>query len=657
MLRIEGRLGPGAEALVLRARRSGEERELELVRAADEPEFAVTIEVTTLPATPETWDLVVVHGGGAPEERLAAAARTRAVGRVRGAEAVHRFTAFATRRGNLSLRIRTKRLAPHAEVTRVEVGADGFVIEGTHARASQLVATAGREAEVTVPVAAEGDRFRAEIPLTELTRQGTWALHVEAGGGRLRLGAHADGIAHKRAVFVYPRQQVDRLTFRPFFTAANNLSIRVGPVRAETAPPEEDDEDEPRAAPPTRLSLAQRLAAWRLRRSLARRRRAGDAASGSGRPRVHILLGHAFGLGGTIRTVINLATYLARDHDVELISVVRRRDVPAIPIPRGIALTVLDDQRGAAPAPPSVLVPPGEPFANMATLATDRRLARKLRALRSGVVLTTRPALSIAAARLLPRGAALVAQEHMSFGSYGDAVAGLQRDAYRSLDALAVLTDADLERFRGELGDAPARVVRIRNALPPLPGGGSSLEARVIVAAGRLVPQKGFDRLIPAYAPVAQRHPDWRLRIYGGGRPFRFHALRRLIFEHEVYNEVLLMGASERLGEELSRASLFVLSSRFEGLPMTIIEAMSKGLPVVAFDCPTGPREMVDDGVDGILVPEGDLAALGDAMRELIEDPAKRRRYGAAALEKARSYDIEVIGRQWAELLGDVVKR
>ncbi len=90
---------------------------------------------------------------------------------------------------------------------------------------------------------------------------------------------------------------------------------------------------------------------------------------------------------------------------------------------------------------------------------------------------------------------------------------------------------------------------------------------------------------------------------------------------------------------------------------MVIIEAMSKGLPVVAFDCPTGPREVVDDSVDGILVPEGDVEALGEAMAELIADPgaaAALRRGGAR--EGARSYDIEVIGRQWEELLAEVVR-
>jgi glycosyltransferase involved in cell wall biosynthesis len=90
---------------------------------------------------------------------------------------------------------------------------------------------------------------------------------------------------------------------------------------------------------------------------------------------------------------------------------------------------------------------------------------------------------------------------------------------------------------------------------------------------------------------------------------------------------------------------------------MVLIEAMSKGLPVVAFDCPRGPSEIISSGRDGILVPEGDISALSEGLLELVEDEDKRHRFGSAALEKARAYDIGVIGRQWDELFEEVVER
>ncbi|HEX8123540.1 MAG TPA: glycosyltransferase family 4 protein [Solirubrobacteraceae bacterium] len=667
-LRLEGRLAPGRRRVVARHRGSGTVIEVPSVRAGEDPEFEATLDVTALPPAASTWDLSAVGDDG-EEERLVAPPEDELppedeVAKARGAEAVYRWRPYATAKGNLSIELRTRPLAPHAEVERVTVGG-GAVTVATRGEGRIVAVSRATGAEV----AGDGTSVALARLAGDLEETEIWDLFLEAADrSRLRLGAHLDGIANKHDVFVFPAEEIAGRRVRPYYTSSNNLSIRSRPLDdgdegedstgGGSGEHDDDARSDPSAdggpVPPAddpSPSLAQRIAARRLRRLLRR----GRPGRGSPRPGpVRIVLGHAFGLGGTIRTALNLAGHLARTREVEVVSVVRRRDVPLIPFPDGVKVTVLHDQRAAAAAPSSVLVHPDEWFSQMATLETDRRLARALRSWRSGTVITTRSALNIAAARLAPTSVGVVAQEHMHFGGYGEAVAEQKREAYPGLDALAVLTDDDLREYRDAMHGATTRLARIRNALPPLPGGTSSLQTPTVIAAGRLVPQKGFDLLVPAFAPVAHRRPDWRLRIYGHARPYRYHALRRLIFEHELYNEVLLMGRTERLGEEMARASLFVLSSRFEGLPMVIIEAMSKGLPVVAFDCPTGPREMIDDGVDGTLVPEGDVAALGEAMLELIEDEPKRRRYGAAALEKARSYDIEVIGAQWEQLIASI---
>ncbi len=110
------------------------------------------------------------------------------------------------------------------------------------------------------------------------------------------------------------------------------------------------------------------------------------------------------------------------------------------------------------------------------------------------------------------------------------------------------------------------------------------------------------------------------------------------------------------MGEAMSKASLFVLSSRFEGFGMVIVEAMSKGLPVVSFDCPRGPGEILRDGTDGILAPPGDVDALAQGMLELIEDAPRRHAYGRAARENARSYAAGPIAERWEELLRAAAK-
>ena len=212
-----------------------------------------------------------------------------------------------------------------------------------------------------------------------------------------------------------------------------------------------------------------------------------------------------------------------------------------------------------------------------------------------------------------------------------------------------VLTEGDRADYSALAG---LRVERIPNPTPPLDGGTSTLEAPVVAAAGRLTSQKGFDLLIPAFAPVARRHPGWTLRIYGGG-PERA-ALQAQIEAEGMQGRIELMGPTRRLGQALAEASLFVLSSRFEGFGLVILEAMQAGLPVVSFDCPRGPSDIITSGRDGTLVPPEDVAGLTAALEELIADPARRRAYGQAALQTAAAYDQREIGARWAALLDEL---
>jgi glycosyltransferase involved in cell wall biosynthesis len=386
----------------------------------------------------------------------------------------------------------------------------------------------------------------------------------------------------------------------------------------------------------------------------ARRR---PAATGEGR--IHIVLEHAWGVGGTIRTSFNLASHLARRWDVEIVSARRSRETPFLPFPAGVDVTALDDRttpRGvlarALGALPSVLIHPYDYVYPRATLWSDVALIRKLRSIRSGVLIGTRPAYSLAIARLARPGVVKIAVENMNFHSHRRR---LSRDVRRELDrfdAIVVLTGDDARDYRQELNGAATRVEQIPNALPELGGGTSRLEEKAVAAAGRLTGQKGFDLLIRAFAQVVPERPDWELRIYGDGS--QRAELERLIAELGLAGNVRLMGATSDMGEELARASVFALSSRFEGFGMVLVEAMSKGVPVVSFDCPRGPSEIVDDGVDGVLVPNGDVDALARALVDLTGDGERRRSLGAAGLEKSRRYEIGAIGERWDALLAEL---
>ncbi|WP_289009580.1 glycosyltransferase family 4 protein [uncultured Thermomonospora sp.] len=379
------------------------------------------------------------------------------------------------------------------------------------------------------------------------------------------------------------------------------------------------------------------------------------------RVRVRILLQHAYGMGGTIRTALNLAGHLAHRYDVEVLSVIRKRREPFFAVPPGVRIVDVDDQT-VRPGPlgrllarlPSALTPPRDVTAPGVSLLTDLRLARALLRGRTDVLIGTKPVHNMLIAEVAPRSVAAIGQDHMNLTAYRPWLrAGIAR-SYPRLDLLAVLTHASVRGFTELLGERGPRVVRVPNAVPPLNGGMADPDRKVIITAGRLVPQKGYDLLIKAYAQVAAAHPDWRLRIFGSGRERR--RLGRLIARHGLEEVVELCGPTGDLGAEMAKASVYVLSSRFEGMPMVVLEAMSKGLPVVAFDCPTGPAELIRHGHDGLLVPPRDVAALAAALDEIISDAALRRRMGENARRSAEAYRLPVIGARWEELIDRLVR-
>jgi glycosyltransferase involved in cell wall biosynthesis len=225
--------------------------------------------------------------------------------------------------------------------------------------------------------------------------------------------------------------------------------------------------------------------------------------------------------------------------------------------------------------------------------------------------------------------------------------------AYPRLDAVAVLTGRDVAEYRRALDASGTRVAVVPNGIPRPALPPAALEAKVLIAAGRLTRAKGFDLLLKAFHRVTARHPDWQLWIFGGGD--RDEALAGQIERLGLTASAHLMGRTEQLAQKFAAASIYVLSSRREGLPMVLLEAMSAGLPAVSFDCPTGPAEIIAHGETGLLIPPGQVGALAAGICELIEDPRRRRRMGAAArAEVARRYSIDSVRHQWVDLFTDL---
>ena len=223
---------------------------------------------------------------------------------------------------------------------------------------------------------------------------------------------------------------------------------------------------------------------------------------------------------------------------------------------------------------------------------------------------------------------------------------GLRKRLYPRAFGLVTMTKRAMDEFPPEQR-ARSWIIPNEASLP------SDLRRRTgqkkLTAVGRLVPQKGFDLLLQAFALIGNSHPDWTLVIWGEG-PERAR-LERERDELGLSGRVHLPGVTERPGLWIESADIFVLSSRYEGWGIALLEAMAAGLPVVSFDCRFGPNEMITDEQDGLLVSNGDINALSDALSRLLNDEALRVRLGGAAAISARRFGREHVMAGWEQVV------
>ena len=207
---------------------------------------------------------------------------------------------------------------------------------------------------------------------------------------------------------------------------------------------------------------------------------------------------------------------------------------------------------------------------------------------------------------------------------------------------------SDADDYRRVLAGTTTVVTAIPNALSWPVSPPREHASRVVVSAGRLVPRKGMARLIRAFAPVAGRHPEWHLRIYGTG-PLEDN-LRGRIESLGLGAQVHLMGHTDDLPGAFDEAAVFASGSSAEGFPMVMLEALSKGLPIVGTDCPRGPGDIIRHGHNGLLVPNRDVDALSEALETVVADDDLRRAMGAEALSDAEQYLPDQVAARWTAL-------
>jgi glycosyltransferase involved in cell wall biosynthesis len=181
----------------------------------------------------------------------------------------------------------------------------------------------------------------------------------------------------------------------------------------------------------------------------------------------------------------------------------------------------------------------------------------------------------------------------------------------------------------------------------------SYLNEKVVISMGRLHHVKNFSSLISAFGQVVKKHPDWILRIYGDGELKQ--ALHDQIHRTGLQDNVFLMGFSNDMESALRQSSIFAFSSLVEGFALVIVEAMECGLPVVSYQCPCGPKDIVTDGKDGFLIPVDDEKMLAEKICSLIENEDLRRQMAVEARLRAQYYHVESIAQQWMTLFNEVI--
>jgi GalNAc-alpha-(1->4)-GalNAc-alpha-(1->3)-diNAcBac-PP-undecaprenol alpha-1,4-N-acetyl-D-galactosaminyltransferase len=353
--------------------------------------------------------------------------------------------------------------------------------------------------------------------------------------------------------------------------------------------------------------------------------------------------------GGAERVLVNMANYWSRKgHSIEIFTLWTKGSKPFYELDDAVIHTPLSLARDSK---------------NVIQFVANN--LRRVRVIRSAIK-TSRPDILcsfldrtnvLVSLASIGVGIPLVLCEHTDPSKHTIGGRGwelLRTWTYPQADAVVVLTNEALAHF------SP----RIRSRTVVIPNGIVSTAETVdpsrrvcrhkIISAGRLSEEKGFDLLLQAFSMICVKFPQWSLTIWGEG-PKR-STLEQLRERLGLADCVSLPGRTKNLFQEMSASDLFVSSSRFEGFPMVLLEAMANSLPVISFDCSSGSREIVRHDIDGVLVATEDVAALADAMSRLMSNAPLRNQLAQRAGEVVHRYSMEKVMGLWEELLGKILK-
>lgn len=220
-------------------------------------------------------------------------------------------------------------------------------------------------------------------------------------------------------------------------------------------------------------------------------------------------------------------------------------------------------------------------------------------------------------------------------------------DIVKHFDRFVVLTEED-KALWGPLSN----IMAIPNSISFIPEVKSTTHEKRIIGVGRASKQKQLDILIKIWAKIAAKYPDWKLVTYGNGN---LESLRQLANELNIRNQVENNPPTQNIQDEMVNSSIFALSSKYEGMPLVLLEAMACGLPLVSFACKCGPKDIISEGEDGFLIKEGDLDGFADKLSLLINDYELRRKMGEAASRNVLRFREDIVMNKWISLFDELV--
>ncbi|MBK0033752.1 glycosyltransferase [Erwinia sp. S43] len=244
----------------------------------------------------------------------------------------------------------------------------------------------------------------------------------------------------------------------------------------------------------------------------------------------------------------------------------------------------------------------------------------------------------------IKRRTRFIACEHIAFDSFNMAIKLLKILSLKWYDLVVVLTDLD----KGKFLKAGVKVVKINN---PIHFRYHVKEQRYFTAlsVGRLNNQKGFDRLLKIWSIFSKGNDNWVLNIAGDGE--LMDELKSLAIELGIENKVNFLGKINNLETYYKQSDVFLMTSRYEGLPMVLLEAKSWSLPVIAYDCPTGPREIINNNTDGYLIKDDDHVSFIEKLNEISVSDATLYELSASASETFKPFDSEMVKLQWRSII------